>query len=341
MSEASVKLLSRGVETLTDQELLELLLDDGDSERLAGALLSSFEGRLAALGYADIARLRMAAGIGLKRAARIQAAVELGRRVLAARELGPDPIGSSNDVVRIFRPLLTEMKHEECWCLYLNTGNRIVERQRVSQGGVQATVVDHRLVIKRALELLATQIILVHNHPSGAALPSEQDKILTKKIAEAAALFDIRLLDHLIIARGGEYSSDRAVCCNSSGCDEAVCQIPEIESCPCRSLSGRGENIKIGRVRQLFVLPLRSIVAQVVGRKRRDHRNGACDSLIVAGRVGCGLSSSGFTLFCRRKVFLPKGERKFRLPGNFCRSVPYFFFEEEHKVNLFSNDRKL
>ena len=146
MSEASVKLLSRGVETLTDQELLELLLDDGDSERLAGALLSSFEGRLAALGYADIARLRMAAGIGLKRAARIQAAVELGRRVLAARELGPDPIGSSNDVVRIFRPLLTEMKHEECWCLYLNTGNRIVERQRVSQGGVQATVVDHRLV---------------------------------------------------------------------------------------------------------------------------------------------------------------------------------------------------
>ena len=136
MSEASVKLLSRGVETLTDQELLELLLDDGDS--------------------ADIARLRMAAGIGLKRAARIQAAVELGRRVLAARELGPDPIGSSNDVVRIFRPLLTEMKHEECWCLYLNTGNRIVERQRVSQGGVQGTVVDHRLIVKRALELLAT-----------------------------------------------------------------------------------------------------------------------------------------------------------------------------------------
>ena len=181
MSEASVKLLSRGVETLTDQELLELLLDDGDSERLAGALLSSFEGRLAGMGQPP-------------------------RRVLAARELGPDPIGSSNDVVRIFRPLLTEMKHEECWCLYLNTGNRIVERQRVSQGGVQATVVDHRLVIKRALELLATQIILVHNHPSGAALPSEQDKILTKKIAEAAALFDIRLLDHLIIARGGEYS---------------------------------------------------------------------------------------------------------------------------------------
>ena len=118
-------------------------------------------------------------------------------------------------------------------------------------------------------------------------------------------------------------------------------QSPKLRIAPGGINSDGGENIKIGHVRQLFVLPLRSIVAQVVGRKRRDHRNGACDSLIVAGRVGCGLSSSGFTLFCRRKVFLPKGERKFRLPGNFCRSVPYFFFEEEHKVNLFSNDRKL
>ena len=140
MSEASVKLLSRGVETLTDQELLELLLDDGDSERLAGALLSSFEGRLAALGYADIARLRMAAGIGLKRAARSSGGLSNWPPGACCQGVGTRSDRSSNDVVRIFRPLLTEMKHEECWCLYLNTGNRIVERQRVSQGGVQATV---------------------------------------------------------------------------------------------------------------------------------------------------------------------------------------------------------
>ena len=102
------------------------------------------------------------------------------------------------------------MKHEECWCLYLNTGNRIVERQRVSQGGVQGTVVDHRLVVKRALELLATQLVLIHNHPSGAAAPSPQDKVLTERVAQAAALFDIRLLDHIIIAREGDFSFLRA-----------------------------------------------------------------------------------------------------------------------------------
>ena len=90
--------------------------------------------------------------------------------------------------------------------LYLTSSNRLIERQRVSQGGVQATVVDHRLIVKRALELLSTQIIMVHNHPSGAASPSEADKVLTRKVAEAAALFDIRLLDHLIISGSETYS---------------------------------------------------------------------------------------------------------------------------------------
>ena len=109
-------------------------------------------------------------------------------------------------MVHLFRPKLQRLDHEECWVLYLTSSNRIVERQRVSQGGVQGTVVDHRLIIKRALELLATQLIMVHNHPSGAAEPSPQDKVLTERIARAAALFDIRLLDHLIISREGDFS---------------------------------------------------------------------------------------------------------------------------------------
>ena len=77
---------------------------------------------------------------------------------------------------------------------------------RISQGGVQSTIVDHRLIIKRALELLSTQIILVHNHPSGAALPSSADKHFTQRVKEAAALFDIKLLDHIIISAEGNYS---------------------------------------------------------------------------------------------------------------------------------------
>lgn len=94
--------------------------------------------------------------------------------------------------------------------IYLTSSNRIIEHCRVSQGGVQATVVDHRLIVKRALELLATQIILVHNHPSGTAAPSDADRTLTIRIRDAAALFDIRLTDHIIIAREGEFSFRRA-----------------------------------------------------------------------------------------------------------------------------------
>ena len=93
--------------------------------------------------------------------------------------------------------------------LYLTSSNRLIERQKISQGGVQATVVDHRLIVKRALELLSTQLIMVHNHPSGAATPSGADKELTKKVKAAAALFDIRLLDHVIISREGNFSFRR------------------------------------------------------------------------------------------------------------------------------------
>ena len=113
---------------------------------------------------------------------------------------------TSDDVVRLFRPQLERLAHEECWVVYLTASNRIIERQRVSQGGVTGTVVDHRLIVKRALELLATQLILIHNHPSGTPEASGQDKTLTERVARAAELFDIRLLDHIIIAREGDFS---------------------------------------------------------------------------------------------------------------------------------------
>ena len=103
-------------------------------------------------------------------------------------------------------PMLGALQHEECWVLYLASSGRVLERMRISQGGVQATVVDCRLIIRRALELLAVQIVLVHNHPSGSTDPSGQDQSLTERVEAAAALFDIRLLDHVIIARGAHYS---------------------------------------------------------------------------------------------------------------------------------------
>jgi DNA repair protein RadC len=148
----------------------------------------------------------MVAGLGNRRAEQIQSAVEIGRRVASANRAIEDTISSSDDVVSAMRPLLKELKHEECWAIYLTNSNRIIERCRISQGGVQATVVDQRLIVKRALELLSTRIILVHNHPSGSATPSGADFEITKRIKEATSLFDIQLLDHIIISASESYS---------------------------------------------------------------------------------------------------------------------------------------
>jgi DNA repair protein RadC len=151
----------------------------------------------------------MSEGIGLRRAERLIVAAEFGRRIAQASTNDVEYVRNDADVAQLMRPLFDGMQHEECWVLYLTSSNRLIERQRLSQGGVQATVVDHRLIIKRALELLATQLIMVHNHPSGSPEPSTADKELTKKVKSAAALFDIRLLDHVIISREGNFSFHR------------------------------------------------------------------------------------------------------------------------------------
>lgn len=203
MKQIADKMAARGIAALDDRELLALLLED---EQAADALWQASGESLERLARTELPRLRMLGGLGLRRARLLLAAVEYGRRVAEAQSAAAEVIATSDDVVRLFRPRLERLDHEECWVVYLTSSNRIIERQRVSQGGVQGTVVDHRLIVKRALELLATQLILVHNHPSGAAEASPQDRVLTERIARAAALFDIRLLDHLIVAREGDFS---------------------------------------------------------------------------------------------------------------------------------------
>ena len=183
------KLTSRGSASLDDTELLMLLLGEGGEQaaarRLAERLLEYYDGALARLGRDPLPRLRMVEGMGQRRAARIAAAAELGRRILQAQAAETTTLVTSDDVIRLFRPELEQLDHEECWAVYLSSSNRIIERP---------------------LELLATQLILVHNHPSGSAEASEPDRTLTARIAQAAALFDIRLLDHIIVARAGSFS---------------------------------------------------------------------------------------------------------------------------------------
>ena len=206
------RLRSRGASALTDEELLALLIeaegDNRDPQSVARQLIAAC-GSIAEIAHTELSRLRMTEGLGLRRAERLTVAAEFGRRVARATARDVECITSDGDVAQLMRPIFDGLSLEACWALYLTSSNRIIERQRVSQGGVQATVVDHRLIVKRALELLSTQIILVHNHPSGAASPSDADKVLTRKIKEAAALFDIKLLDHIIISSEGHFSLRR------------------------------------------------------------------------------------------------------------------------------------
>ena len=199
------KLMLHGVGSLSDVELLALIVDN---RKQAESIFEEY-GSLAALSRAELSRLRMCEGLGLRRAESIVAAAELAHRIASVEGAVADIIHSDSDAERLLRPILGGLKHEECWVLFLSSSNRVVERMCVSKGGVQATIVDHRLIVKRALELLATQLIIAHNHPSGSAMPSQADVELTKRIKEAAALFDIRLLDHLIISGSESYSFAR------------------------------------------------------------------------------------------------------------------------------------
>lgn len=204
------KIESRGAKALSDEELAAVVIAEGaDDERaksIASELMALNSQSLVELSRVSFSRLRMMAGIGKQRAMRLQAAMELGRRVALSDVGAQEMVQSDRDVVRVMESTLANLQHEECWALYLASSGRVIERMRVSQGGVQATVVDCKLIIKRAVELLATQIVLVHNHPSGSVEPSRQDMELTERVAEAAQLFDMRLLDHVIISAGAHYS---------------------------------------------------------------------------------------------------------------------------------------
>ena len=210
MKNLTDKIFSRGAEVLADEELLAVLVAEGLSDdsavELGSSLYEECGGSLLGVAEQDIARLRMMSGLGKLRAMRLKVASELGKRVAQAKATSQSVIASDSDVVRLMESQLSSLQHEECWALYLASSGRVLERMRISQGGVQATVVDCKLIIKRALELLAVQIVLVHNHPSGCVEPSGQDIALTERVAEAAKLFDIRLLDHVIIARGAHFS---------------------------------------------------------------------------------------------------------------------------------------
>ncbi len=203
MSDRSTRerLVRGGAGVMNDGELLSLLIGSGHENLLDGDATRG----LARLGRMTFNDLRME--VGAAKAATLCVAFELGRRVANQGMDGtPQTIRTNEDVVSIFRPQLEGLPHEEFWVLFLSGANTVVGREKVGQGGVGGVVVDHRLVVKRAVELLASAVVLVHNHPTGVAEPSAEDGEITGRIAQAAKLFDIEVVDHLIIARGSSFS---------------------------------------------------------------------------------------------------------------------------------------
>lgn len=207
------KLACYGAAKLTDLELLSLVLKDSSvvssASQAAANVMQEIGNDLSVLSTLPLSKLRLIRNLGMRRAIALSAAVELGKRIQRSDAGKPAVINSDDDAVRILQPFIGSLPHEEFWVLYLTTGNQVLDRVRVSQGGVNTTVVDHRLIVKRAVELLSPSIILAHNHPSGIAEPSSEDIELTIKITHAASLFDITVLDHLIITSQGNYSFRR------------------------------------------------------------------------------------------------------------------------------------
>ena len=202
------RLVSRGASSLSDAELLSIILGEGTSYSAidtALRLLETYNGSLTTMTRASIARLRMTEGIGIKRAALLAATFELAKRLRMQETAIPTVIRTKEDVTALLGPHMACLPHEEMWALYLTSANGIIEKARISQGGVTSMTVDYKLIVKRAIEVLASSIIIVHNHPSGVAAPSAEDISVTRRISDAAALFDIPLIDHIIITDGQSY----------------------------------------------------------------------------------------------------------------------------------------
>jgi DNA repair protein RadC len=204
------KLIHKGMASLSDAELLAILISSGTKDKsavdLGRELLSLVNNNLNSLGKLSVSDLTMLHGIGPARAVTIAAALELGRRRKLAEIPESFQIKCSKDVFELFQPLLSDLAHEEFWILFLNRSNKVINRMKLSQGGISGTVTDVRLVMKKAIEYLSSGIIVCHNHPSGNLSPSEADNRITMKIKEAGNIMDIQLLDHLIITDKDYYS---------------------------------------------------------------------------------------------------------------------------------------
>ena len=205
------KMLLKGVSSLSEAELLAILISSGNSNetavQLSQRILNTVDNNLNALAKLTIQELISGfKGIGEAKAITICAALELGKRRNLADPIFRQSIRSSHDAYALFHPLLCDLPYEELWITLTNRAGKVIGKNRISQGGIGETFADLRIILKMAITALATGIILCHNHPSGNTRPSSQDDSLTKRLHKAAELLEINLLDHIILCEESYFS---------------------------------------------------------------------------------------------------------------------------------------
>lgn len=204
------KLIQKGRSVLSDAELIAILIGSGSRNEsaveLSKRILASANNNLNELGKLSTKQLMQFKGIGEAKAVTIAAALEIGRRRRGEEAQKITKITSSRSAFDLLQPLMGDLPHEEFWIVYLNNSNKVIHTAQLSKGGITGTLVDVRLVLKRALELSAIALILAHNHPSGTLMPSAADKQITKKLQNASEALDIKVLDHLIITQKDYFS---------------------------------------------------------------------------------------------------------------------------------------
>ena len=204
------KMMLHGVSALSNAELLAILIGSGNTEESAVELmrkvLGDYRNNLNELGKVSIDELCRYKGIGPAKAITILAASELGKRRKEEKVEERTTIFSSKDVYECFYPLMCDLPTEECWVLLLNQASKIIDKVRISTGGLNATAVDVRCILREALLKRASAIALCHNHPSGSVRPSREDDRLTQQVNQASQCMNIRLVDHVILTDGAFYS---------------------------------------------------------------------------------------------------------------------------------------
>ncbi|MEY2905155.1 MAG: hypothetical protein RJA52_1171 [Bacteroidota bacterium] len=204
------KFLQKGRHNLSNAELLAILLSSGSKDEsavdLARRILYTVNENLLELGKMTVGQLTQFKGIGAVKAITILAAIELGRRRLEIVPGIKEQILSSKKAYELMRSKLEDIPHEEFWVFFLNRSNYILQKVKISSGGLSATIVDPKIIFRKAIEANASGIVLYHNHPSGNLDPSPADIDLTNKMVSGAKHFDINIIDHIIISEKGYYS---------------------------------------------------------------------------------------------------------------------------------------